>query len=60
MKSFEITKKTGIFHEDGSDVIRLEGENSKGEEVYNYFPLASWSDAKQLVISAEKIFRLRF
>ena len=53
-------KKTAVLHETGSDVIRIEGINQEGKTVYDYFPLAAWSDAKQLAVAGEKIFRIRF
>ena len=59
MKYQEI-KKTMVLHETGSDVVRIEGINQEGKTVYDYFPLAAWSDAKQLAVAGEKIFRIRF
>ena len=53
-------KTIGIYHEEGSDVVRIEKENMEGKYFYDYMPCAAWTDKKQLVVAAEKIYRLRF
>ena len=53
-------KTIAIYHEKDSDVIRIEKETFDGKYFYDYMPCAAWTDAKQLTIAAEKIFRLKF
>lgn len=53
-------KTIAIYHEKGSDSVRIEKETFEGKYFYDYMPCAAWTDAKQLAIAAEKIFRLKF
>lgn len=49
------TGVTGIYHEEGADVIRVE----RGID-YGYSPIPAWGDPEIAVIAAEIIFRLKF
>lgn len=55
-----MSKVTGIYYENNADVLRIEKENQEGKSFYDYFPIASFTDVKQLEIMANKLYKLQF